>query len=223
MTSKNPTPVANLSYREKLKDPKWKKVRDQIILDRGRICECCGIQGTHHPTGKPVQYEVHHGYYVYWKQPWEYEEETLWVVCDICHDKVHDSLAILQREIGMLDPIALNVQAKEVQAIKDAEIRLYLEELHSSQAMELQEALKDEYEDQLERHQYIEVVVYSSDELGPSGCQDLCDKLDQQFPGIRIIQVEDGPDCLWQVIGDPLARSDVVEEVTTWLRQNARQ
>ena len=53
----------------------------EILNEAGFECECCGDTES--------QLQVHHGYYEKGKEPWEYEDDTLWCLCDKCHEKAH--------------------------------------------------------------------------------------------------------------------------------------
>lgn len=66
------------SYSEKLKDPRWQKVRLLVLERAGWKCESCeAAEQTLH---------VHHGYYDRAKEPWEYPTDTLWCLCEDCHE-----------------------------------------------------------------------------------------------------------------------------------------
>lgn len=69
-------------YSEKLKDPRWQKKRLEVLQLRGWACEVC----KH--TTKTLH--VHHSIYLKGKDPWEYEENYLRVLCDECHAEEHD-------------------------------------------------------------------------------------------------------------------------------------
>lgn len=68
-------------YTEKFKDPRWQKKRLEILDDRGWACElCCRKEKTLH---------VHHVCYFKGKDPWEYEDHLLRVLCEECHEDEH--------------------------------------------------------------------------------------------------------------------------------------
>ena len=70
-----------MKYSDKLKNPKWQKKRLKILEDRDWACElCCDKESTLH---------VHHTKYDQNKEPWEYEDYRLRVLCDSCHDNEH--------------------------------------------------------------------------------------------------------------------------------------
>ena len=71
---------AKPTYQELLKTDEWKKRRKEILDKKGYICSNCG---------KRFGLEVHHLRYINGRKPWEYEDEDLIVLCDICHKKIH--------------------------------------------------------------------------------------------------------------------------------------
>lgn len=81
--------MENITYSEKLKDPRWERKRLEIL--RRDDCECrfCGApDGTH--------LHVHHLYYIYDKDPWDYEDDALISLCRRCHhENKHERNATL--------------------------------------------------------------------------------------------------------------------------------
>lgn len=88
-----------LSYAEKLRDPRWQKVRLEV-LDRAswRCGICCKKDKTLH---------VHHGYYEKGLDPWEYETQTLWSLCEDCHKKTETVLRNIREQLGTIHPQSL--------------------------------------------------------------------------------------------------------------------
>jgi len=85
-----------MTYSDKLKDPRWQELRLEIIARDGHKCVICDETQNLH---------VHHGYYTsYFKNPWEYEDITLHTLCATCHDRVHDAIDEIQRNIGIMHP-----------------------------------------------------------------------------------------------------------------------
>lgn len=84
------------TYWEKLKDPRWQKKRlDILSRDEWACCGCGESESTLH---------VHHGYYAKGRDPWEYEDCTLWTLCEECHTAATDDMADIYRAIGLLAP-----------------------------------------------------------------------------------------------------------------------
>lgn len=70
------------TYWEKLKDPRWQKKRLIVLQERDFRCEVCGDdKSTLH---------VHHKQYFKGREPWEYENVQLAVLCEKCHSSTHD-------------------------------------------------------------------------------------------------------------------------------------
>lgn len=86
--------MSQLSYSDKLKDVRWQQVRLRIF-DRDKFtCTQCG--------SKSETISVHHGYYAFKTDPWDYPAETLHTVCETCHKLFEEVKAALYREIGQL-------------------------------------------------------------------------------------------------------------------------
>jgi hypothetical protein len=73
-----PLPPDNAPYREILKDSRWKDKRKRIIARSKNRCEECGTDG-------PLQ--VHHCYYRFGRQPWQYPDGALLALCNSCHER----------------------------------------------------------------------------------------------------------------------------------------
>lgn len=66
------------NYSNKLKDHRWKS-KSKFIKERAKfICEDCEV--------KKSQLEVHHCYYLYGFEPWEYPYDSLRCLCRECHE-----------------------------------------------------------------------------------------------------------------------------------------
>jgi hypothetical protein len=70
------------TYAEKLKDPRWQKVRLEILNRDEWRCQVCDDETT--------CLIVHHKRYVRGREPWEYELRLLITLCEKCHDKFHE-------------------------------------------------------------------------------------------------------------------------------------
>lgn len=73
MASKSKT----LTYSEKLRDPRWQKMRLNVM---GRDCFAC-----RHCSSKEKTLNVHHHYYTKGAMPWEYDPDVLITLCEDCH------------------------------------------------------------------------------------------------------------------------------------------
>ena len=66
------------SYRDKFKDPKWQRKR-LLIMERDDFqCQIC--------FDKASPLNVHHRYYEFGKDPWDYQDEALVTLCEYCHE-----------------------------------------------------------------------------------------------------------------------------------------
>ena len=79
------------SYSDKLRDPRWQRLRLLIFQRDNWTCQSCGC------TENNLQ--VHHLKYLPGIEPWEYEPYFLVTYCEKCHetehligDKISDSL-----------------------------------------------------------------------------------------------------------------------------------
>ncbi len=71
-----------MTYSEKLKDPRWQKLRLEVMQRANFTCEkCWDTETTLH---------VHHAYYVTGRNPWEYPADTLSCLCKNCHKSEGD-------------------------------------------------------------------------------------------------------------------------------------
>jgi hypothetical protein len=74
--------MARKTYKEKLLDVRWQKKRLEILQrDAWKCCICSKGEED------GVTLHVHHIFYDWWLDPWEYEPETLVSLCSDCHEK----------------------------------------------------------------------------------------------------------------------------------------
>ena len=89
----------SVSYSEKLKDPRWQRLRLEIMQRDEFTCQECG-SGTKTLT-------VHHRHYVYGCDPWDYEDDCLVTLCEGCHATTQEKLKDLRRLLGWLNLVDL--------------------------------------------------------------------------------------------------------------------
>lgn len=65
-------------YDRKLRDKRWKAVREKVLSLYDNACGRCGETACN--------LEVHHKYYLRGKEPWDYPLEALIALCEECHD-----------------------------------------------------------------------------------------------------------------------------------------
>lgn len=67
-----------MTYAEKLKDPRWQKKRLEIMGRDEFTCQICKDNST--------TLHVHHKYYIYGNDPWDYEDNCFLTLCADCHE-----------------------------------------------------------------------------------------------------------------------------------------
>lgn len=85
-----------MTYAEKLADPRWQKKRLEILERDGNHCTNCGEPKT--------SLQVHHLYYEWGVEPWEYPDDAMQTLCEQCH------------EIATLESRRLNAAIRKVRA-----------------------------------------------------------------------------------------------------------
>ncbi len=69
------------TYAQKLRDPRWRKMRMRILKRDNNTCRCCGHMG--------LAMHVHHLVYFRDLEPWEYSKMYLVTLCEYCHQQTH--------------------------------------------------------------------------------------------------------------------------------------
>ena len=82
---KIPEKREKLNYGEKLKNPKWRNKRHKIFKRGNYACQECSSR---------LNLQVHHIKYIWGKEPWNYPDEDLITLCEICHAKKHFKIPI---------------------------------------------------------------------------------------------------------------------------------
>lgn len=67
------------TYGEKLRDPRWQKMRLEIMQRDEFCCQKCFDSSS--------TLNVHHRYYVAGAAPWEYPADALVTLCEDCHSQ----------------------------------------------------------------------------------------------------------------------------------------
>lgn len=67
------------TYAEKLRDPRWQKMRLEILQRDNWTCQKC--------KDKETELQIHHKYYIGWKDPWDCDPKTLITLCKDCHEE----------------------------------------------------------------------------------------------------------------------------------------
>lgn len=108
-----------MSYYLKLKDPRWQRKRLQILERDNFTCSYCGDQES--------ELHVHHHYYDFGKEIWDYQNEALSTLCINCHQKetintknIKSSLRLFKNErLRFINQILTCCTAFEEQEIKE--------------------------------------------------------------------------------------------------------
>ena len=93
---KNRKPQADpkAAYFELLKDPRWQKMRLEIMERDDWCCQLC--------YDSEATLNVHHAFYEWGRSPWEYNTATLHTVCESCHERANDLRRDLQFQAAKL-------------------------------------------------------------------------------------------------------------------------
>ncbi len=84
------------AYSDLLRDPRWQKKRLERLEAAKWECENCG--------GKDNTLHVHHGLYVKNRKPWEYDDDDLMVLCEVCYADHHLKTERLKEVLARIDP-----------------------------------------------------------------------------------------------------------------------
>lgn len=93
--------MASEQYLAKLRDPRWQKMRLQVLERDDWACQICSdTESTLH---------VHHRYYLGNREPWEYRLDALVTLCELCHKNesegirsAEDDLILILKQSGAM-------------------------------------------------------------------------------------------------------------------------
>lgn len=100
-------------HLQRLTDPRWIAKRTELLMVRGNACEACGTPG--------LEVHVHHGYYQGDRYPWEYEDESLHVLCPTCHGKAQALMVEINQLLGRL---SLREYEEALRAVREIGLRV---------------------------------------------------------------------------------------------------
>lgn len=86
--------MSKRTYSDLLKDPRWQRMRLEVLNRQDFTCEECG--------SKDRTLHVHHTYYTKNTKPWEYPASSLRVLCEQCHEAWQALMTDIQKAIGQL-------------------------------------------------------------------------------------------------------------------------
>jgi len=81
----------NKTYSEKLRDPRWQKLRLKVLERDDWTCQSC------HDTTSPLN--VHHKEYGTGKEPWDYAIDNFVTLCDACHARERNERYGLEKRL----------------------------------------------------------------------------------------------------------------------------
>lgn len=78
-----------MSYSEKLRDPRWQKMRLEVMQRDKFTCRVC--------NNSEKTLNVHHRFYRKGASPWDYEPSALVTLCEDCHAAVEAERDFIQQ------------------------------------------------------------------------------------------------------------------------------
>ncbi len=121
-----------MEYAELLQHPFWQKKRLRILERDNFTCRHCSDQFT--------TLHIHHLWYTKDTFPWEYEDDALITVCDLCHMK--EEFVKWLKNIGKRSLIYHGFLRHDVDSIIDVVITRLLANKHRQSAMRYMEDIK---------------------------------------------------------------------------------
>lgn len=115
-------------YNRKLQDYQWKTRRLEILERDGFMCTDC------YSSGRDMQ--VHHLYYEYGKDPWDYPDEALITLCRFCHETEHKRFKSYLGEERELSLRKEGFRAKDFENLQYASFAVQLGVLKEGGAIE---------------------------------------------------------------------------------------
>lgn len=99
------------TYNEKLRDPRWQRMRLKVMERDEWACQIC--------YDSKSTLNVHHRFYDFGKDPWDYPIEALATLCEGCHeDETKRAPSAKRRLIRTLERVGFTAQ--EFEELADA-------------------------------------------------------------------------------------------------------
>ncbi len=102
---------AKNEFWEKYRDPRWQAKRLRIMERAGFKCEMCG--------DKEKTLNIHHGYYTRDTDPWDYWDDTLWCLCDLCHEQAGSIKHDCHIELARINPVVMGIAFRMIYELRD--------------------------------------------------------------------------------------------------------
>ena len=100
-------------YYQKLKDPRWQIKRLEIMKRDGFMCRLC--------YDNKSTLNVHHCFYEYGNDPWDYPTESLLTLCEPCHKAETDTIKGAAYQLGIAFR-RLGFTTRELVEVADASV-----------------------------------------------------------------------------------------------------
>lgn len=116
------------TYSELFKDPRWQKRRLKVMERDGFECVSCHDKNTTLNVHHVVPYRKN-------TKPWEYEDDELTTLCEVCHNEITDIIeyckGIIMGRCWCLDS-AIEIQQimMELDDMKTIELNMVWKMLH---------------------------------------------------------------------------------------------
>lgn len=82
-------PIKKRTYSDKLQDVRWQKIKTTIQIRDQFTCQKCGTK-----EGGP--FDVHHRHYISGREPWDYPEQLMVLLCRNCHAEEEQTAEIVK-------------------------------------------------------------------------------------------------------------------------------
>jgi hypothetical protein len=104
-------------YSEKYRDPRWQRKRLEIMQRDGFCCKGCGSEVK--------TLNVHHGYYEQGLDPWDYASDTLWTLCEKCHEEIQVVMRDLHFQMAKTHPELLRVVMDAILKVQEIQVAIW--------------------------------------------------------------------------------------------------
>jgi hypothetical protein len=128
----NPIKAFFMEYIELLKHPKWQKKRLQIMDRDEWTCRRC--------KDTESNLQIHHLYYNFDLQPWEYPDTALITLCELCHKKAEFMKWVIR--YGCLELRKLGFQDDDIRDVKELVYRNISKNHHKESAIRYMDDIK---------------------------------------------------------------------------------
>jgi hypothetical protein len=100
-------------FWEKYRDRRWQEKRLRIMERAGFRCEMCGSEDSKETL------HIHHGYYRSKADLWDYPDDTLWCLCESCHEAAEANKQDCHSALATINPAFLELAATAIESLRD--------------------------------------------------------------------------------------------------------